>query len=110
MSPTRTESSPPASVSQTDSGVLAVRGAMTFHTAADLVDALDEVLRDGSTEITVDLSEVDGADSAAVALLVEWLRRTRARGRRLHFRNIPEQIEKIADISGVSDLLGSADG
>lgn len=82
---------------------------MTFHNAAELVGALDEMLREGSAEITVDLSGVDGADSAAVALLIEWLRRTRARGRRLYLRNIPEQIGKIADISGVSDLLGSAD-
>ena len=108
MSPASAEPSRPASVTRVGAGDLAVKGPMTLHTVGNLVDTLDEVLKEDNAAIAVDLSGVEGADSAAVALMIEWLRRTRARRGRLHFRNVPQQIEKIAAVSGVSDLIDSA--
>jgi phospholipid transport system transporter-binding protein len=55
--------------------------------------------------VIVDLSLVTSSDSAGLALLIEWLRMTRAAGRKIHFDNVPQQIMALARISEVDDLL-----
>jgi len=56
-------------------------------------------------QLTVDLGQVSAADSAALALLIEWLKIARNRKFRLLFRNIPEQLQALARASGFADLL-----
>lgn len=55
--------------------------------------------------VIIDLSLVTSSDSAGLALLIEWLRMTRAVGRKIHFDNVPQQIMALARISEVDDLL-----
>jgi len=55
--------------------------------------------------IVVDLAPVTASDSAGMALLLEWLRVSRAAGHRIHFDNVPQQIMALARISEVDDLL-----
>jgi ABC-type transporter Mla MlaB component len=40
------------------------------------------------------------------ALLIEWLRAARQGGREIRFANVPAQIEALARISEVEDLIG----
>ena len=55
----------------------------------------------------VDLGGVERADSSALALLAEWLRQARARGWELRFEHLPDQLLRMARISGVAALLGA---
>ena len=81
-------------------GVMSVRGELTFSTVEALrgpgVEALAE-----HDDATVDLAAVDRADSAGLALLVEWLRAARRRGARVRFANAPAQLRAIAGTSGL---------
>lgn len=58
-----------------------------------------------SQDIVVDLAGVTASDSAGMALLLEWLRVSRAAGRKIHFDSVPQQIMALARISEVDDLL-----
>jgi phospholipid transport system transporter-binding protein len=59
-----------------------------------------------SKEIDVDLGGVGESDSAGLALLIEWLRVARLGGQAIRFANVPAQIEALARISEVEDLIG----
>jgi phospholipid transport system transporter-binding protein len=53
----------------------------------------------------VDLSGVTHADSAGVALLIEWVAALRDTGREIRFSAIPGQVLAIARLSGVDEFL-----
>lgn len=56
--------------------------------------------------VTVDLSGVTEVDSSALSLLLEW-RREAARSRReIHYRNLPASLKSLAELYGVTELLG----
>ncbi len=59
----------------------------------------------GNGPVTVDLAGVTLADSAGIALLVEWHQRARAAGRALAFANIPDQVRKIIHVSGLQQAF-----
>lgn len=50
---------------------------------------------DGGDALTIDLTAIDRADSAGVALLLQWLRQARAAQNRLTFSNAPQQMRAL---------------
>ena len=84
---------------------LRLSGAMTFATAARaLPDGLRR-LEGSSGDIAIDCSGVVAADSAGLAVLVEWLAWGRHRGRRIELRSVPRSLIDIARISELEELL-----
>ena len=81
-----------------------IRGELVFGNVPDLEDALDPHL-DGLETLTIDLSGVTRADSAGMALMVEWWRRARRAGTTLSLRNTPEQMRNIARVSSLEQIL-----
>ena len=53
----------------------------------------------------VDLSGVPLADSAGLALMLEWQARQRKRGRELTIINAPDDLMRLAKLSEADDLL-----
>lgn len=80
-------------------------GAMTFASVADLRRAGRRVLREGSGAVSFDLSGVDAADSAGLALLVDWLAFAAAHQRELRFEQLPASLRALADITDVQPML-----
>jgi phospholipid transport system transporter-binding protein len=58
--------------------------------------------------VEVDLTRVTRADSAGLALLIEWSLAARAAGRQLRYCNVPPAVASLAGISDVSELLSPA--
>ena len=56
-------------------------------------------------ELTVDLSGVPAADSAGLALLIDWLASARALGKTLRYRQLPPALASLARLSEVESLL-----
>lgn len=54
---------------------------------------------------TVDLAQVEVADSAAVSMLLSWLRNAQRHEAKLVFANIPENLRSLASLYGVADAL-----
>jgi phospholipid transport system transporter-binding protein len=58
-----------------------------------------------SGELVVDLSGVTRANSAGLALLLEWRRLARKPGRSLSIRNAPAALRNLAHVSELETLL-----
>jgi phospholipid transport system transporter-binding protein len=59
----------------------------------------------GQPRAEVDLSGVSDADSAGLAVLIEWTRAAREEGRDIVFHGMPRRLAEIARIGGVDQLL-----
>jgi phospholipid transport system transporter-binding protein len=92
-----------ASVSATPEG-LRVEGVLDFGTVPGLVPRLAGFLG-RSPRVAADLSGVTRANSAALALMVEWTRQARAAGCELRFLHVPAQLHTIAEVTGVDEIL-----
>jgi len=71
--------------------------------APAVLEAGLRAIADGQAEI--DLGELTAVDSAAVATLLAWQRAARSRNRTLAFRNLPANLQSLADLYGVTALL-----
>ena len=82
---------------------LLVRGKVTL---ADVTrwreSGLQAIDRDG---LTIDLAGVEDADSSALSLLLEWQRAAKARGFRIRYSGLPDNLRSLAQVYGVLDLL-----
>ena len=94
----------PTRLERRGEGRFALVGTLDFAAVPTLLRGADTLFADEGA-IRIDLSEVARADSAALALLTEWLREARARRRAVHFDHLPEQLLAMARLSGVAELL-----
>jgi phospholipid transport system transporter-binding protein len=104
-------STAPASFSFAPEGAgrFAVGGAMTFATAAALHRAgLAAFAAAPDGVIELDCSGVSGADSAGLAVLVDWLAWARRSRRTLRLRGVPSKLVDLARISELDELIAPA--
>lgn len=91
-------------IESTEPEQFVLRGELTFATVMGLSRSSSAQLwQDGA--VTLDLAGVTRTDSAGLALLVEWIRIARRKGKSIQFRNIPEQMMAVAQVAGIADLL-----
>lgn len=88
-----------------EAGRCAVQGPVLMSNVTALL-ADSARLFDGA-HVVVDLGGVTDVDSAAVSLLLEWRRGAQAAKRRIEFVNVPANLKSLADLYGVSELLGA---
>ena len=85
-------------------GRCTLQGAVTM---ANVEALLEEGARQiQGPQVTLDLSGVTEVDSAAVSLLLEWRRQARRANRTLHYVNLPANLTSLAELYGVTELLG----
>ena len=85
-------------------------GACTLQgpvTMANVEALLEQGARqiDGA-QVTVDLSGVTEVDSAALSLLLEWRRQAQSANRVIRYTNLPANLKSLAELYGVTELLG----
>lgn len=84
-------------------GRVQVAGPLTFATvSARLADSV--ALFRPRQRLCFDLSAVTDVDSAALALLVEWLRLGRERGARVEFAGLPASLRSLAEVSELGEI------
>ena len=85
---------------------LRVIGALTFRTASRASAAGEQAIAATTAPIVqIDCSKVTGADSAGLAVLIDWVAIARRAGRALHFNRLPDEILAVAAISEVESLF-----
>jgi phospholipid transport system transporter-binding protein len=60
---------------------------------------------DGDGTLVIDLAQVEAVDSAAVSLLLSWLRRAQRDQLAISFANVPDNLLSLARLYGVAELL-----
>jgi phospholipid transport system transporter-binding protein len=93
-------------ISEVTSGRVTVTGELTFASARE-ARQLGLLVLEGSRAdcIVVDCAGVTRADSAGLAVLLDWLAWGRRRSRPVSLENLPPSLVAIAKISEVDGLL-----
>lgn len=84
-------------------GRLCVNAAMVISNAPALLQAGRTAFLE--PEETIDLAAVNEADSAALAVMLAWLRSAKVENRCLRFVNVPAGVRSLADLYGVDEIL-----
>ena len=87
--------------------VLALTGELSFETIPQVLEesAAYAARTDLPDRLTIDFAGITGADSSAVALLLDWRRMAVKRGKTLVFVNLPANLLSLADLYGVAELI-----
>ena len=80
-----------------------VSGPLTIETVRALYDA--GLQANGSKSLLIDMSGIEAVDSAAVSLMLNWLREAQRSGVQLTFAHVPSNLLSLARLYGVADLL-----
>ncbi len=91
-------------ISAAEDGCYKVSGSLRFETVTSVWKEASGLFQNGKP-VSLDLGEVDRADSAGLALLIAWMREARQRGVEVHFSNVPEQLQAIARAGNLEHLL-----
>jgi phospholipid transport system transporter-binding protein len=84
-------------------GRCTLSGSITMRNATAVLEE-GKRLFNGSS-VVVDLAGITELDSSAVSILLEWRRALKAENRRIEYINIPPNLQSLADLYGVSELL-----
>ncbi|HLP97717.1 MAG TPA: STAS domain-containing protein [Sideroxyarcus sp.] len=88
---------------QREGGLLRVSGRLTMDTIGSSFNAAMQPLE--GKDWTIDLAQVEAADSSAVSMLLGWLRNAQSHGAKLAFVNVPDNLRSLADLYGVAESL-----
>lgn len=88
----------------TGGGNFSLSGEMSFDTADRILRLSERQFRDHDI-VNVDFSHVTRADSAGLALLLEWKSQARRRQSEIRFTRLPDSIVAIARTTAVEHLL-----
>ena len=86
-----------------DGDRLQISGRLTIESVTDIFDTV--LQPEGGAGLMVDLGKVEAVDSAAVSLLLSWLRRAQRSQVTLCFHNVPDNLLSLARLYGVAELL-----
>lgn len=84
-----------------------VSGDVTMDNVNTLLGEGVRAIRDGSVEL--DFAQVEKMDSAAVSLMLVWLREAQRSKASLRFINVPDNMLSLARMYGVAGMLGLSD-
>jgi phospholipid transport system transporter-binding protein len=86
-------------------GYAEIHGELTFDTVPSLCERSAAMMQGDYPVVTVDMGHVSRADSAGLALMVQWLRLARTANRQLQFISVPEQVRQLIRVSGLDEAF-----
>ncbi len=81
-------------------GSFFVEGSLTFSSISKKTIPDFDFLKQ-SKEVCINLKKVTHADSAGLALVLEWIKHSKQNKTKLFFKNIPQQLSTLASLSGL---------
>ena len=93
-------------INTNENGSYAIEGELNNQTVPDISKQLHTLISTvEGKNITLDLALVSRSDSAGVALLIEVMQLAKSANLTLLFTNLPQQMQDIAGLSGLLDIL-----
>ena len=87
-------------------GHFAAHGPLTFATArVARLTGLEALKASAAHSLEIDCAGVTSADSAGLAVLLDWLAAAKLSGRALKFTGLPQDLTTLARISELEPLL-----
>jgi phospholipid transport system transporter-binding protein len=98
------QSKEPAAFESTGDERSRVVGSLIFSTVGALLGAGAGAIDNGRAAV-IDLAGVTASDSSGLALLIEWKSVAKYARRTLRYENVPSQLQQLARLSEVDELL-----
>ena len=95
---------PDYKVHAAEDGVIKIEGILDLNTVNSLKKQTISLFT-GASDIQFDLSAVSQSNSAALALLLEWLKMAEKNRISLSFSNFPEHLRQLARVYGIEQDL-----
>lgn len=86
-------------------GTLSLDGDLTLETVTDLWTQSQSLFNKMKSPIYLELQKVTQSDSAGIALLIAWVRYLQQQKKEMFLSHPPEQMQAIARVSGLINLL-----
>lgn len=94
------------SVRQADSGELQLLGTLDYRTGPAVREAGRRLIQASQqASLVLDCAAVEKSSSVGLSLLLAFLRDARAVGKTLSIRGLPADMQEIAKVSGLLELL-----
>lgn len=84
---------------------LMVSGTIDFDNAVDMSQQGERLISKAADQLEIDFSQVTRAGSAALTLLLSWVRYAVNHQKSLTFTNLPHDLLGVAKVSGVDQVL-----
>lgn len=81
-----------------------IQGVLDFNTAREALDSVTPYIADNTT-LDIDLSGITRANSAGLALMIEWLATARRADHVVTFHHIPDGLRQLAGVCQVDGLI-----
>ncbi|MGH6634944.1 MAG: STAS domain-containing protein [Gammaproteobacteria bacterium] len=91
-------------IAPVDDRMWTVTGSLDTYSIDGGFRDVDAMFQSGPGKV-LDLSSVEGFDSAGLAFLVELQRRARRAGVSLDYKNIPRRMRTVASVYGLDEIL-----
>ncbi len=88
-----------------DDGCASLSGMLTFESVPGLFRETEKLFRGITPVASIDLAKVSTADSAGLALLLEWQAVQGKAKQRLDIRNAPSGLLSLAQLCEADDVL-----
>ncbi len=92
-------------INQEEPGRFKLEGELSFVSVLAAMKKTAGLFAVPTPKMVFDLAGITKADSAGLALLLEWLRFASQAGVDLHYVNLPSQLLAMAHVAGVDDIL-----
>ena len=92
-------------IDRESAGAIRLGGALTFSSTPRLFGELKDTLDESGSVSRVDLQGVERADSAGLALLLEWQAVLGRRGGKVEFTNAPDMLMRLARLCEADEVL-----
>jgi phospholipid transport system transporter-binding protein len=94
-----------ATITTTGQGRYQISGEMVFASVVALRNASLALFEGEAGPLDIDLAPVVRADSAGMALLIEWMRLAAAKGHQIRYHHLPLQLQAIAEVCDLVAIL-----
>ena len=95
--------------SQGQATIIAVSGELDLASSPALQEELDQAAVSNSEMLIIDLRGLDFMDSTGLSVLVRAHQRSEEQGRRLAMVKGPQQVQRLLNLTGVSERLTLVD-
>lgn len=96
-----------ASISIDDAGMLKIKGVLDHYSGPQLREQGQALIRNtAATTLQLSCAEVEKSSSVGLALLLAFMRDGQRYGKTLELLHLPEDMRKIAQVCGLTDVLG----
>lgn len=89
--------------------IVVVRGELDLASSPQLEQELERVWGSGSDQLVIDLRELEFMDSTGLSIIVSAHQRLSEAGRKLSVVRGPAQVQRLLDLTGVSERLRLVD-